>query len=77
MNTVKTGESPQRVITSGSKTYLLFPDYGVTDLATAGWAIKRIDETSATDVTIMWAEGSLDKKFAANNLAALTFSNIL
>ncbi len=75
-NTVKSGEGPARVIASGNYTYLLYPDFGITVLSEAGWAVKRIDESDANDVKIQWAGGSIDKVYPADNLSGLTYKNL-
>jgi ABC-type Fe3+-hydroxamate transport system substrate-binding protein len=69
-------EKPQRVQTSGSITYLLYPAAGVTSLATVGWSVLRIDETDPDDIIIQWSGGNRIKQYAANSLSSLTYSNI-
>ena len=76
-NTVRDGEMPHEIVTVGDLTYILYPDYSVADKTVAGWAIKRIDSTDANGVTIQWANGTKTKNNAANDLAGLTYKNLV
>ena len=76
-NTVRDGEGAQKIVTVGTITYILYPDYGVTDPTAEGWGVKRIDSTTAGTVKIEWANGSRAKTNKVNNLSSLTFSNIV
>jgi len=76
-NIVRDGEMPQRKIISGDYEYVLYPDYNVQELATAGWGILRIDKSDANDEKYQWANGSKLKNNAADSLASLTYKNLL
>jgi len=76
MANVKENESAARIITDGNYKYMLYPDFGVNDLATPKWGIQRADITDPDDIIFGWAEGSKDKRFAANALSSLTYKNL-
>lgn len=75
-NFVRENEIPQRTITDGNKTYLCYPDYGVTEKATPGWGVEIIDKTDENDVPMLWAGGTKDKIHKIDNLSSLTFTTL-
>ena len=69
---LNTGNLAQRIVTSGSITYIAKAEAG-TKWDEEKWQALRIDETDANDVRIAFADGNLEFDNTAASLASLSY----